>query len=257
MVGNATFCKQLESYGSKVASPPLPLTHMTDFQTFLGISREAAFAPKHECKQYKEFLLYSFYGRPAYRFKDDGFTFRQPSYAPVCFLLNPKIIPTAKRILPFDSGAFASYSPTFPKTWARDLFELVIGYDDAGKVVSTFWGGNREYYDVEHRLGLTFSPVDEKLAHYYELISRSAAEKVDQRCSTVEVQISAPLPLKGNIIAVLLPSTVATQEVRDSIKEIGASIFTYRFSATPYRRSDYYKHIEQEVRDWLAHGGLL
>jgi hypothetical protein len=89
----------------------LPLAHSTDWARFVAITQAGYFSSPTPCPVYGEILLYTFYGRAAYRFKEDGVAYSTPSYSPVCFILKPTLTALARRILPFDSGGFDKYGP--------------------------------------------------------------------------------------------------------------------------------------------------
>lgn len=247
------FETQLAALAVPPASPALPLTHITDWNTFLAIEDADAFKARAPCKVYGEPLVYAFYGRPAYRFNDTD-TYYVPTYAPVCFLIKAGAGASAKRIVPFDTGAFHTYGAAIHPGLTKEAFELTPGSDSPARVVSTFWGDNDGYYSRNILDGVVIDPSANALIHYYHLI-KNKHSNLDDRISSVEVQWASPLPLTGNIQAVVIPSIVYGRHVEEFGQKHGVDVLPY-FAEMPFRRGDAYSPVRQTVRQYLQDHGF-
>ena len=101
------------------------------------------------CPVLKEYLIYIFYGRPAYRrFEEQLF--------PIVFIFSPEADLSPYKIFPFDSGAFVSgkYRVNNKKVYSGKLEDYKITYESSGiaidalpKVISAIWESNWNYYN--------------------------------------------------------------------------------------------------------------
>ncbi len=248
----SAFEKQLGALPSASAKKPseLPLTHLTDWATFLAIAGDGRLVSKKPCSVYGELLVYTFYGRPAYRFPRDDVSHHLESYSPVCFLLKSKLTGKAERVLPFDSGGFAKYKAAMHPTLQRDHFELAKNANSAVRIIERLWGSNVNYYRSIEMSGLGITPASVALSHYYNLISNNLSEKFDERCSTIEVQLPSPVALKGSVMAIVVPSGVANGEVARIAKELSADLIVYPFD-TPYYIGDFHISVRSAVREYF------
>jgi hypothetical protein len=234
----------------------LPLTHVTDWAGFLAITGDGRFASKALCPIYGTHLVYAFYGRPAYRFRDDGLSHNVPSYSPVCFLLRPDLAGSSSRILPFDSGGFARYKAAMHPSLHLGSYELAAATESPTDLVGILWETNENYYGSKYVEGLDVDPSMVALLHYYHLISNKLSVVFDNRCSTIEVQFASPLQLNGNVEAVIVPSGVAGDTAIRIAKSLNAELLTYEFEM-PYSLNDFHVSVRTVVRDFLQSRGLL
>src|SRR5205807_1545800 len=86
--------------------PRMPLTHVAPMFAFRGIVTGNHLVPE-KCDHYGEDLTYLFYGRPAYRVKQET-SHLLPWSVPVLFVLDSEKTYRIRRVIPFDSGAFMS-----------------------------------------------------------------------------------------------------------------------------------------------------
>lgn len=205
----------------------LPLTHITDGYRFRGITEEGALNPT-DCKVFDEPLLYLFHGRPAYRVNGAGGSSGLDAYWPICFLIKPAgIVP--KRIYPFDTGAFER--KLFADYCHQDMiaqdFELESDASMPARLISLFWGDPRSYFDNRDAALTKPGPFDFEAKSYSELIRAKANAPFDERHSAIELQIDAPVPLKDNLLAVILPSDFATPETLAKYHARGALVLPF------------------------------
>jgi hypothetical protein len=247
------FQTQLESSVVAGRNPRLlPLTHVTSWAGFIAIATAGNFSPKDPCPVYGKHLVYSFYGRPAYRLKETGVQHSLPTFAPVCFILKARAIKQAIRVLPFDSGGFAIYAPAMHSLLDRKDYELSLGGASSRRVVKKLWQTNRRYFDTKPTTTLVIDPAEVALLHYYNLISNKLAVAFDNRCSTIEVQFSAPLELDGAVEAIVVPSNVSPR-AKQVAKSLKAELLVYNFDM-PYYVSDFNGAVRHIVRAYLKEG---
>lgn len=161
----SAFEKQLDALPAAARAKPtaLPLTHLTDWATFLSIADDGELASKKPCPIYGSLLVYTFYGRPAYRFPADGISHHLESYSPVCFLLRSRLTNAAKRVLPFDSGGFPKYKAAMHSTLDKSHFELPQKTASAVRLVERLWGSNSNYFKAQ-ACGVDITPTSIALA---------------------------------------------------------------------------------------------
>lgn len=130
----------------------LPLVHTTDAYRFSDVLSSQVLAPTL-CAVFEEPLLYLFLGRPAYRTRkgaNDNLTFDLP----VAIILRPTAtIPTPRRVMPFDSGAYEKglYRTNFHQETILEDFLLPPTIDASISYISHFYTNIREYYNGSTR----------------------------------------------------------------------------------------------------------
>ena len=248
----SAFEKQLDDLpvAAKAKLAELPLTHLTDWATFLAIVQDGKLLSKKPCRVYGGLLVYTFYGRPAYRFNPDGISHHLESYSPVCLLLKSDLASKSQRVLPFDSGAFTKYKAAMHSSLDKEHFELPQSAASAVHLLERLWGSNLSYYKSTQVQGIGISATSIALAHYYNLISNTLSQKFDERCSTIEVQLASPVSLKDNVLAIVVPSGVASNEVAKIARDLGADLLVYPFDM-PYYIGDFHASVRSVVRDYF------
>ena len=201
----------------------LPLMHTTDSYNFRKIIEVGKLEPG-PCNVFSnDNLLYLFYGRPAYRVSPDDrvspdeIKTSLKVFFPVCFVLKPDCIISAKRVFPFDSGAFASgkYSQHFHNHMKLESFLVEPDPVNEGKIaipgtpiriVSAFYGDNRTYYSGSIHGTAKGSPLDFEVECFSDLIQSKSKTKYDDRRSSIEIQIDSDIILSPDTIrAVVIP----------------------------------------------------
>ncbi|MBX3520922.1 MAG: hypothetical protein KF835_13000 [Xanthobacteraceae bacterium] len=206
----------------KEAEGRLPLVHITRSFVFEDIIDGNHLEPQH-CKVFNEKLLYFFYGRPAFR--PHGNNNGQLEFSwPIVFVVHPDKIAKIRRVMPFDSGAFAAklYEEYFDKDSRLSDFILNGSFETVRKIVGAFnqdhneyfFGGSRKNVEVPHR--------QYEVQGLHEL-SRNPAQKKDgsagdERSSTIEIQISDRFDLSDALLAIILPTAYLDDaDIRDAI----------------------------------------
>lgn len=268
----SSFVNFLTSYSP--FNPKMPLLHSTSFQSFLGIVQSHVLSPTL-CPVFQdEELLYLFYGRPAYRVSTTVTSQGQLRHLPVCFILSPESIKAAKRIYPFDSGAFeGGLFDAFLRGLHRDDF--IVGDFPQGpqRLVSAFYENNSNYYFGYVSNEVSAGPSQVEVSGYIDMLrdtavsySESGQIVSDDRRQTIEIQTDSQLPLKaeqvtdpnGNttvsnkVLAVILPqSALDAKEIRDAVTQIWrAKPITYPIYKFT-RPMEYHGVIREKIRELL------
>lgn len=195
----------------------LPLTHITRAYDFEEILEEEALQPE-TCVEFKEKLIYLFYGRPAYRAKQ-GCNGRLQYEWPIVFVFRPERIETIKRVFPFDSGAFKRqlYAEFFPKNSKINDFEVPPSLESARKLVRIFFSSNHGYFYGEVKTNLDLHRQYEAQG-VAEMAMLPGGEGRDERSSAIEIQTNKPITLKDALLAILLPQMFFDDpEIKDAV----------------------------------------
>jgi hypothetical protein len=205
------------------------VTHITDAYRFREILESGQLQPSY-CPVFEEALLYLFYGRPAYRVNLQAQSSGIEAYVPVCFVMKPQILVKPRRLFPFDTGAFPIMEAAFHHRMIRGDFSLGTNPELVDKLVALFFGNLSNYYDNKPIDGVAIPPFEFEAHSYYRLINDQLKAKYDERISAIEIQLSYPVPLEPNTIAVIMPSNLADQpSVVTRIDAAGAVAIPYDY----------------------------
>jgi hypothetical protein len=183
----------------------LGLTHVTDCAHLDSLVQSEKLVPRM-CSVFGEELVYLFYGRPAYRRKWDGDATSNLDYARICLVLRDDVAAKAHRTLPFDSGGFNRYASALHDSLELADFEIEKG-DHPLQILGAFYDTLGHYWEMQP-VPRTFPATQNVVRSYYQLITGGLAEKFDDRCATVEVQLADMLPLGGEVVALIGPNQI-------------------------------------------------
>ena len=187
-----------------------------DFSLGLIISDEQH---GRKCEVFDEYLVYLFYGRPAFRWEEKG---ERKGIYPICFQFASNAI-EPHRIFPFDSGAFYhNYYNESTLNFSGKLEDYLLYGKDKGlpstqipQLVHVVWQTNRSYY--EGRLLAPLSNVLSKSGlssfdkEYLTFVNKKAWDQSerdgDSRAYTIEFQIKNHLSLEA-LERVILPDCI-------------------------------------------------
>lgn len=190
------------------AEPTLPLVHGSDAFKFLNALEDGELQPQ-PCDVFTgEALLYFFYGRPSYRANADAEPTSLAHYLPILLILKTNLAAVARRILPFDSGAFdrGFYSAHIHKSMKLGDFGLEVATDTPGRVVSAFFGDPASYLRAEPQPALDVPPEQMEAVSYRSIVASRDANSLDSRGAAIEIQTAAPVSLADQVQAVILPA---------------------------------------------------
>jgi len=214
----------LEAYvkASSPADPAMHLTHCASaFNAIKMLQSQKLLASL--CPVYGVDLLYMFYGRPAYKTSAGLPPSNILDLAPVCLVLDPKVLREAVRIMPFDSGGFKHYQQTIGPQFQLSDFELGKQQSIPRKLVGAFFDNNRHYYDQKYLPKNDSIPFGKLTARAYaRLINDPTFRSTDDRASTVEIQFAEDVPLKSVLRALVAPAAfLEDPDVQKALKPLG------------------------------------
>jgi hypothetical protein len=241
---------------------PLPLVHSCQayFIKQIMASGQLKASP---CNVFQgEDLLYFFVGRPAYKYELE----LQPKYweLPICFILQYDVS-TAKRIYPFDTGAFKS--GRLPKyVTIADLHEFDVSVDREAvcKIIGTFFSSRFNYYRTKPRSESEFLErygvdiLDTEVRSIHSLITDGMPYKSDDRRATIEVSLPHAVKLTSDrVLAVVIPERYLDCEIIMNYiqSDLRADVLSY----PEYSQNVefYYSFIYQKVEAFFREQGYL
>lgn len=236
----------------------LPFFHSCDAFWARSIIAEKEFKIR-ECKVFKEKLAYFFYGRPAYKSSNNESS-KLSSLFPISFILDGSLLNGIKRIAPFDTGAFNEglYNEFMHSGMSINDFLLTPKMKSILKIVAHFFGSNKLYFDDQPKKEIDIGPMDFEAESYHKLINKVSKGEVDDRKSSIEVQIDEDLVISKDLVkAVIIPDHFADSKyIQDIvIKEWGAKIITYKSRGVASKL--YYTHVLHLTEQYLTENFIL
>lgn len=242
-------------HGATPIAGQLGLTHVTDCARLGSLVQSGKLEPRL-CDVFGEKLVYLFYGRPAYRRAWDGDATSNLDYARICVVLRDDVVAKAHRILPFDSGGFQRYAGAFHDSLEIGDFELAPG-DHPLKLIGAFYESLERYWAMEPIQPRSFHATQNVIRSYHQLITGGLAEKFDDRCAAIEVQLAEPLSLDGEVLALIGPNQIFDDpKVQALVAQWGAEARGYRITHMfnpPETSARLFGEVERflEDRGWL------
>ena len=229
--------------------------HVTDGFALRAIMEHSGLKTS-KCPVHEESLLYFSYGRPAYKPNASREAIRLMAEAPVCIVVKPNAIKN-KYVYPFDSGAFDRYRESMHRRMTFRDFALSPSIESAKKIVSTFYGTNQAYFDVQLKDKIEYSKGHFEVESFLSVIRDNRGNAYDDRIAAIEVVTDHACLLNGKVHAIVLPG--ALEEDDDFKKLLTAArceILTYPWTARLTSR-EYVAQIALIVRDYLKEKGWL
>jgi hypothetical protein len=219
--------------GHKPSLPILPAVHITRAAHINKIfdTNKLHLSP---CEKFKKDLLYLFYGKPLYRLKSDSDAVSNLSLdAAVCFVLKLNKLPDAHRVFALDTGAWFDkrYNIFFSRGVSVEDFELDINSESAAKLVSAFFGGNKNYFIGETKNDICISGLDIISDAYKAIATESVSNSFDDRARTCELQYGVELELnKESLHTIILPDKLMGDErCQEKMRQWEIKPITYLF----------------------------
>ena len=189
--------------------PELPLVHTTEFYKLPDIRETNELSPTKD-EEFKEAVLYFFYGRPAYRDPKKNTPEPTGDSCPICFVFRPRTISTRiKRIYPFDTGASKNgfYEPHLSRSAPLNTYSVPAIIESARRIISGFFDTNENYLRNKPLKNLKFGNTEQDVETYYKLITQDDLNGSDDRVSAIEIQIDCAADLSaGELMAVVFPT---------------------------------------------------
>jgi hypothetical protein len=167
--------------------------------------------PPEKCDVFDEWLLYLFYGRPAYKIRCDSSNQRVvDEYLPVAMIFDAGAVTNIKRLFPFDSGAFAggAYRSVHADNVTFRDFELPAAISSAKKVVRAFFGSNADYFTGQASQPVGLNPFDDpEVLAYHAILDGPSNVEIDDRRYSIEIQTEDSISLSPHLLAIVMPHT--------------------------------------------------
>jgi hypothetical protein len=238
-----------------ILSGGIGLTHVTDCVNIRSVLDSGKLEPR-PCSVFNKNLLYLFYGRPAFRRKWDGEATSNLGYARICFILHDDVAQKASRILPFDSGGYEGFKHAFHEKLGLEDFKI-DPTDSPRKIVAAFYDDFGGYYWMRPTAGLTFPLSQNVIDSYYKLITGNLKEAFDDRCAAIEIQLEQPLPLAGQVLAVIGPNQMFDDlDLMNRVKAWGAEPRGYKLTSL-FNPAEISGRLLDEVERFLIDKGYL
>lgn len=229
----------------------LPITHIFNIKYVYKFFIERNISKEYlgPCDVFKEFLLYFFYGRPAFKLNDLN------AY-PACFVFKSDLENTVK-IFPFDSGAY--HGQRMYKYFAdTDIEDFNIQHrENVHKIVDYFYPQKAMgYYDILPG-NMIADPVNYSVTGYHEMIVDKTDGSMDERRSSIELIFNESIGLENLILAVIPsnngydfggPFWESNDVKKELIEQIGCEVIQYNYVASPSKN---YKEIYKIVRNHI------
>jgi len=211
----------------------LPLTHGTTAHNLRDMMDKKEIRP-FLCDTLGKEVVFTFYGRPAYRPKNTEQALYQEVGAPVFLILSPDLIAKSGLAHPFDTGAnnsglyeaFLGDAPTLAD------FSFDPTQTSLPALVGRFYGDNRSYLKNSPDRFASFNGDEfEAKAYHAALMDARRKGSGDERASTIEIAISDKISIeKKHILFAIVPDVLIDGgDTIEALIEAEISIEPYMF----------------------------
>lgn len=239
----------------------LPLVHTTRCKEFRNVLSSGQLLANEECNVFGGFLLYFFYGRPAYQTKQGDKPTGSKEVCPVCFVFKTGAwISGVRRLSSCDTGALSHCIFEDHLSWAdQPDLELDQALESARKLVPLVFGTNENYFFGRATSPAPASFTTGSVAHrYHDLLMNAAHPKADDRRSAIEIQMESPVPVANQLLYVVLPRDLLNETAVLAKIQTGWGASPLAYNLYVGRRpNDYRNTISDLVEAELRKGGLL
>lgn len=237
----------------------LPLTHTARGTGFQKIINSGKLRTRY-CDVMKADRLFFFLGVPAYKYGNPSSSDKRRSSAPICFVIDRDAVGTAFETFPFDTGclSFAQESYELDDKIDFEDYKITSDPDAPERIVSAIFEDNTSYVkgNVPEKCRKAVHALDFQTQQLLEIITSPEKNSIDERISTIEIQIDRELNLTpSNVLAIAAPDIICeSKEFKDLAASFSADAIPY-----PWRRASNYQRstqIEDAVLKYLESKGL-
>lgn len=184
----------------------LPSMHSTTCHSAESIFRHGSISTT-PCPVFNENLAYFFYGKPLFKVSPSyNAATTNYMFGPVCFIVDTAKL-KAKRIFPFDSGAFdkGMYAKILPNHAKKDDYQLSSNVNLIPRYVELFFGDNDLYQEGK---SFPHSDVETSIITYSLalLLGASGVMDFDGRSRTIEISTDDEVSLSDCVDAIIIPA---------------------------------------------------
>lgn len=228
--------------------PLLPLVHTSNtLDGKMYIDTEKITKPQKRCENFEDNPVYLFYGKPAYRCKNEKTG--DAGELMMVFILKdyPKISSDIIRVYPLDTGALSHgfYDGYKINSWSFDNFkqDFMMNTDikQLPKHVSLFWDNNNGYfrYFVAPKFDKISVANSCVIEAFLELITSKSTTIFDDRCAVVEVHSEVINSLLDHIQAIVVADTIFTDEEKGVLESRNIIVREYPTFGRHEPKEDY------------------
>jgi len=211
------------------------------------------------CNVFKSDLSYFFYGRPAYRFKDDPSLLDNHAW-PVILVFKNTIEEFVWSAYPFDSGAFhhGRYKEWLDSKWEIDRFKIDVTSTTHARHVAAFYEGNEAYLDGKGRnISSSTFGFNLEAAAVSQMIKECRGASADDRRFAIEMIADQPIPLDSRYVAMVIVPRVLSDSVElRPLVSGGIRAYPYRV-IEHFTASQHHAQLENVIFERQQEEGLL
>jgi hypothetical protein len=168
-----------------------------------------------------------------------------------------------ERLHPFDTGAFLDGRMTtsiHPGITLKD-FELPANIGSAQDLVKAFYSHNKHYLDCRPSNDIDIDDVIarrlQRIETYYNLIRFAPNDNADERVHSIEIQLANDMPLRGNLLSVVVPGRFFDPDQVAELREAwDCQVIPYTLKAV-FTPNDLMSLLFDKVREVLLSDGQL
>jgi hypothetical protein len=154
--------------------------------------------------------------------------------ATVCFVLNVNKLPDAHRVFALDTGA--SFRNRYDGYFlgggvSIDDFKLDPNDNSAAKLVSAFFGKNKNYFRGNAKPNIRISGLDIISDVYRAIATADVSDSFDERARTCELQYEVDLEINNDsLYTIIMPDRLwGDKRCKKKMKDWGVKPITYMF----------------------------
>lgn len=251
---------------SKATTAAMPLIHSTDFESFISILNSKEISSTF-CKVLKEKILYTFYGRPAYKVSPKVSNTNDITFLPICFIFKSDCLEQVSNFFPFDTGAFEN--DIFVDYICRskvplEKFKFSNTANHPNQIIEKFFGNSKDYFYGNPKVCPSLNDEVAKnisniaLQAYVRLLSHSGATLFDDRSYTIECHLNNNLKLSDMLEAIIMPGSLMNDSsIANQIEEFDdIELLTYS-TFRGDKPSDYNAVIRSLIEEYFREKGVI
>lgn len=236
----------------------LPIVHTSE-SYIISKCMESGRLRTSPCDVFGENILYFFVGRPSYKklASEESEFWELPSCVVFDFSLS-----SAKRIYPFDTGAFRKRKyPSFINMMRMEDFEIDVSESSVKRAIGAFFQDNRSYFRLLPRSEADFfgrldvDATDAEIQALFKLI-RSRSSTFDDRRFSLEIQYDRDFEFSERVpIYCVVPEVyIESEKFMRWIDGYKINLDTY--PVYPLRKDYYYSTIYEKVENFYRNNGF-
>ena len=208
----------------------LGLTHITSSYLLREIIEAGSIQAQEPCPVIREPVTYAYYGRAAFRGREDSKPTNLSFLFPSVLIVDPQRVPLPKYVFGFDSGAFVNgiMDPYLHRY--MPLFDFLLAPEprSAARLVAAVFQTDEDYFRNRPSANFQVPTSNFEAEAYRQIVLAAGDGRLDDRVSTPELIFSDPINLRDSVRAAVLPDTLASDPmIGGALKAFGVTIYEY------------------------------